>query len=108
MATQDEIIEEIYKAVSTGAGVALTEEEKSDLHNWYYNWIAKKKTDVSTSPQEIWDTKDGEKLKKRFEKIGREMAYQKKNEKKTSHLLVAVQTVERLSDCPHCPDPPTG
>jgi hypothetical protein len=102
MPSQDEIMKKILELVSTGAGVALTPEEESSLHKRYYDWIAKKKTGVPTSPQEIWETKDGEKLHKQFEKIGREMAHQK------NHLLVAAEMVEKLSDCPHCPDPPTG
>ena len=102
MASQDEIMEAICTAVSKGAGgAALTSEEKSILHKRYYDWIAKKKTGAPTSPQEIWDTKDADGLKKQFEKIGREMAHHR-----TKHLSVAAETVERLSDCPHCPDPP--
>ena len=105
MATQDEIMQNIYDLVSKGAGGgALTTEEQSALHKRYYGWIAKKKTGVATSPQDIWEAADGEKIKKQFEKIGREMVHQKKK----NHLLAAAEMVERLSDCPHCPDPPTG
>ncbi len=100
MPTQDEIIQEIYKAVSTGAGVDLTAEEQSGLHKRYYDWIANKKKGATTSPQDIWGTADGDRLKKQFEKIGREMAHHK-----THSMAAACATVERLSECPHCPDP---
>ena len=103
MPSQDEIMQHILDLVSKGAGVALTSEEQSDLHERYYDWIAKKKTGVPTSPQEIWEAGDGEKIQKQFERIGREMTRQKK-----LHINVAAATVESLSDCPHCPDPPTG
>jgi len=104
MATQDEIMQNIYDLVCKGAGGgALTSEEKSALHKRYYDWIVKKKTGVATSPQDIWGAADGEKIQKQFERIGREMAHHR-----TRHLSVAAETVERLSDCPHCPDPPTG
>jgi len=105
MATQDEIMQHIFDLVSKDAGGgALTSEEQSVLRKRYYDWIAKKKTGVATSPQDIWEAADGEKIKGQFEKIGREMVRQKKK----NHLLAAAETVESLSDCPHCPDPPTG
>jgi len=103
MPSQEEIIQKIYDLVSKGAGVALTSKEQSELHERYYDWIALRKPGVLTSPQEIWDTEDGEKIQKQFEKIGREMIRQKR-----LHLKVAAATVESLSDCPHCPDPPGG
>ncbi len=103
MKSQDEIMQKIYELVSKGAGVALTPKEQAELRERYYDWIAKKKVGVPTSPQEIWDTGDGDKIQKQFEKIGHEMVRQKK-----LHLKVAAATVESLSDCPHCPDPPSG
>jgi|1185.fasta_scaffold445374_2 hypothetical protein len=103
MPSQDEIMQKICDLVTKGAGVELSDDDKTELHNRYYVWIAKKKNGAPTSPQEIWETGDGEKIQRQFEKIGREMTHQKK-----LHLKVAAAMVERLSDCPHCPDPPSG
>jgi hypothetical protein len=103
MPSQDEIMKQILDLVGKGAGVALTAAEETGLRKRYYDWIINKKTGVSTSPQEIWDSKDGERLQKQIGRIGQEMAHQK-----TQTLMMACAMVERLSECPHCPDPPTG
>jgi hypothetical protein len=107
MASKDEIMTKILELVSKGAGVALTSDEESDLRKRYYDWIGTKKTGVPTSPQDIWDTKEGERLQKQIEKIGHQMARQKTPQAQ-SPTMMACATVESLSDCPHCPDPPPG
>jgi len=108
MPSQDEIMQKILELVSKGAGEALTSGEESVLRKRYYDWIIKKKDGVDSSPQDIWDSKDGEKLQKQIEKIGRELAHKKKGTPAPTDCDEACATVERLSDCPHCPDPTGG
>jgi hypothetical protein len=108
MPSQDEIMQQIVALVSKGAGVALTSEEESALHERYYPWITTKKDGVPTSPHQVWDQAAGEKIKKQIEKIGKELAERKKKTPvlgKAAVVAAAVQ-IESVSDCPHCPDPP--
>jgi non-homologous end joining protein Ku len=106
MPTQDEIMRQIINLVGAGAGTALSDEVQDALRERYYAWITKKKESVPTSPQEIWDAEAGKKIQKQFEKIGKHLAEKKKPGKADVHE--AGRQVEAASDCPHCPDPPSG
>ncbi|HEY7213598.1 MAG TPA: hypothetical protein VIC28_03160 [Thermoanaerobaculia bacterium] len=106
MPTQDEIMQQIINLVGAGAGTALSAEVQDALRERYYAWIARKKKGNSTSPQDIWDGEDGKKIQKQFEKIGKHLAGKKKPGKADVHE--AGRKVEAASDCPHCPDPPSG
>jgi hypothetical protein len=110
MPSQDEIMQHILKLVSQGAGEALTPEVESALRERYYPWIATKKKGVSTSPHEVWDQEAGGKIKKQIEKIGKELAERKKTKPvlDKTDVVAAAETIEGVSECPHCPDPPTG
>ena len=88
----------------------LTPEIEAALRNRYYEWIVKKKAGDPSSPQEIWDDKEGSGLQQKFREIGENMVQEKSklraldgDRMQSSYLLV-----ERLSECPHCPDPPPG
>lgn len=103
MASQDEIMKQILGLVSEGAGMALTPEVESALHERYYKWIVAIKEGNSTSPQDIWEDKDGRNLQQKFRDIGKNLA-QKKSKLDKTECNDSCLTIERLSDCPHCPD----
>jgi len=108
MPTQDEIMVEIVELVSTGAGTPLSAEAESALRDRYYKWICEVKKGNSTSPQDIWGTDDGKRLKDRIKHIGKRLGEKIKGKghlgKKDCHD--ACREVEVASACPHCPDPP--
>jgi demethoxyubiquinone hydroxylase (CLK1/Coq7/Cat5 family) len=104
MPSQDEIMKQILGLVGEGACIALTPEVESALHERYYKWIVEIKKENSTSPQDIWDDKDGEKLQQKFRDIGRHMAQDESKLLDAAGCKNSCLTVERLSDCPHCPD----
>ncbi|MFL6234868.1 MAG: hypothetical protein ACJ76N_17170 [Thermoanaerobaculia bacterium] len=108
MATQDEIMAHIIELVREGAGGTLTPAVEAALRHRYRPWIVKKKDKVPTTPQEIWNEKEGSAIQDRLRYLGQEL---KKGHEK---LLLSQEecdaiclTVETASDCPHCPDPPT-
>ena len=88
MPSQDEIMHKICDLVTKGAGAELSDDDKTELHNRYYDWIAKKKDGVPTSPQEIWETGDGEKIQKQFEKIGLVTSINRTSARETRHDAV--------------------
>ncbi len=107
MPNQDEIMQHILKLVSEGAGMALPGEVETALRTRYLDWIGKKKEKVATSPQDIWEAKEGLAIQKRLRVVGEEL------KKKHTKLLLSHDDVkacclqvESTSDCPHCPDPP--
>jgi hypothetical protein len=107
MPTQDEIMLEIVELVSTGAETPLSPEVESALRDRYYEWICVVKVGNTTSPQDIWETDDGKKIKDRIKLIG---SHLKEKIKEKTHLdkkdcLDACLQVETAaeSDCPHCP-----
>src|SRR4029077_1911532 len=107
MPNQDEIMQHILKLVSEGAGMALPDDIETVLRGRYKDWIGKKKEKVSTSPQEIWEAKEGLAIQERLREVGRQL------KKKHAGLLLSIVDVqacclrvETTSECPHCPDPP--
>lgn len=112
MPSQEEIMEQICKLVSSGAGAPLPAEAESALRKRYSGWITEKKTGVPTSPMDIWDTEDGKGLQGKFETIGRTFA-EKQGQKKdkigaADCTTEACREIEAASACPHCPDPGPG
>jgi hypothetical protein len=108
MPNQDEIMQQICKLVTSGAGAPLPGDAESALRDRYSNWIIQKKAGVSTSPMDIWDTEDGKGLQAKFESIGRTFAEkqaQKKDKIGAADCTEACREVETASACPHCPDP---
>jgi hypothetical protein len=107
MPTQDEIMVEIIELVRTGAGAPLSAEAESALRDRYYRWICAVKKGNSTSPQDIWETDDGKRIKDRIKHIGKRLGEKIKDkarlEKKDYHET--CRGVEIASACPHCPDP---
>ena len=107
MPSQDEIMKQIYGLVSEGAAMPLTPEMESAFHGRYYDWIIETKKGNDSSPQEIWDGKAGQEIQQKFRDIGAQLAM--KNQAKAllgqDACLTACLTIERLSACPHCPDP---
>jgi len=108
MATQDEIMDQILQLVGEGFGGPLPQEVKDALRERYYNWIVKVPTKVGTTPQEVWEKPDGEKIQKQVRKIGKHLADKKKPHPSKQDCLDSCFTIESLSECPHCPDPTGG
>src|SRR6185503_11563258 len=77
MPTQDEIMQQIINLVGGGAGTTLSAEVQDALRERYYAWITRKKKNVPTSPQDIWDAEAGKKIQKQLEKIGKHLAGKK-------------------------------
>lgn len=109
MQSQEEIMKNIIDLVREGAGGTLTPAEESFLKGRYNDWIVDKKDGVDTTPQQVWDTEDGEKIKKQIKKIGKLFSEKKEKQKKNAldedDCDDACRTVETTSPCPHCPDP---
>ena len=110
MPSQDEIMQQIVKLVSDGAAMPLTPEIESTLRDRYYEWIVKTKDGNPSSPQEIWDDKEGSGLQQKFRDIGEHMAQNKPKIGELDGALckISYRAIERLSECPHCPDPLPG
>lgn len=109
MQSQDEIMQDIVNLVKEGAGGTLTPQEESFLRDRYYRWIVtpKKVEEKETTPQQIWDTDAGKKMRERIREIGKLLAT-KKNMKAVldkGDYVDVCKTVELLSPapCPHCP-----
>lgn len=109
MLNQDGIMQHILKLVSEGAGMALPREVQAALHTRYDPWIGKTKKGNSTSPQDVWEAKEGLAIQERLREVGRTL-------KRRNGALALSETdvfacclqVEAASECPHCPDPPPG
>ena len=106
MPNQDEIMQHILKLVSEGAGMALPGEIEKVLRLRYHQWIVVKKK-IGTSPQDVWEAKEGLAIQERLREVGRAL------KRKHAQLLLSQQDVavccfevESTSECPHCPDPP--
>jgi hypothetical protein len=106
MATQDEIMAQIFQLVREGAGAPLTPEVETALRDRYYDWIAKGKKGATITPQKIWDDKDGKGIQQKFREIGKHLAAKKKPHPGKDDCVDSYRAIEMLSDCPHCPDPP--
>jgi hypothetical protein len=109
MPSQEEIMQQILDLVSEGAGMPLTPEIETALRKRYSDWIVNRKDGVPTSPQEIWNEKEGQDIQEKLREVGRQLTMKhvrlklSKDEIDTSCLMV-----ESLSECPHCPIPPGG
>jgi hypothetical protein len=107
MPSQDEIMKQILELVSEGAGMTLAPEVESTLHERYYAWIVTTKAGNSNSPQQIWDGKEGGGIQQKFREIGGHLS--QKNlapiDLDGAACKDSCRTIERLSECPHCPDP---
>src|SRR5258706_15050053 len=109
MATQEEIMQQIFILVSEGAGMPLTPEVESALRDRYYIWIETGKKGATISPHKIWGEKEGKGLQRKFREIGEHLAKKKKTHPGKDDCVECYRTVEQASlDCPHCPDPPPG
>jgi hypothetical protein len=110
MPSQDEIMQQIFKLVGDGAAMPLNPEIESALRDRYYGWIVKRKEGNPSSPQEIWDDKEGSGIQQKFRDIGQHMAQQKSKllDLDGAACVNSYLTIERLSECPHCPDPLPG
>lgn len=107
MPSQDEIMKQIFGLVSEGAAMPLTPEMESTFQGRYYKWIVVRKAGNDSSPQEIWDGKEGQGIQQKFRDIGAQLAT--KNQAKAlldqDACTAACLMIEQLSECPHCPDP---
>jgi hypothetical protein len=111
MPTQEEIMARIVELIGAEADGPLTPAMESALRQRYYGWIVATKKGNSTSPRDIWESKDGEKMQKQIAKIGKRLAEkkQKKKDLTETECHEACREVEVASACPHCPDdPPPG
>jgi hypothetical protein len=110
MPTQKEIMQRIVDLVGAGAGGSVPPAVEAALRKRYNGWIVAKKKGNSTSPKDIWDTKEGERIQKQLGKIGKRLA--EKTKQKTDLTAAdcddACREVEVASACPHCPEPPEG
>ena len=109
MPTQDQIMDQILQLVSEGAGVPLTSDVEAALRGRYYGWIVRTPKKVKTTPQEVWDKAEGHAIQQRLRHLGRELrkGHDQLQLGKEACDAICV-TVEMTSECPHCPDPPTG
>ncbi len=111
MPTQDAIMLEIIELISTEAGGSLPPEAESALRTRYYDWICEVKKGNDTSPQDIWDKDAGWRMKERIKHIGRHLKEKVKanhvSKKDCDDACLSVETAS-ASDCPHCPEPPSG
>jgi hypothetical protein len=107
MPNQDEIMQHILRLVSEGAGMALPAGIETALRTRYHDWIGRKKEKVATSPQDIWEAKEGLAIQERVREVGRQLK-KKHAELRLSQkdVYVCCFEVESTSECPHCPDLP--
>jgi predicted Zn-ribbon and HTH transcriptional regulator len=109
MLNQDGIMQHLLELVSEGAGMALPGEVETALRKRYQNWIAAKKRTVPTSPMDVWEAKEGLAIQERLREVGRTLKRKSGTlALSTADVAACCLQVEAASECPHCPDPPSG
>jgi hypothetical protein len=87
-----------------GCGATEIKDDAADwFHDRYFKWIDTPKSTGKT-PQDVWADMGKDFLDK-FQEIGRQAAAAGGPVTATT-LNTAATTVEKLSECPYCPDKP--